>query len=155
MNKEPLSIKIKYHADIYPIRQVPDSDWIDLRAAEDVFIPLGETRKISLGVSMELPEGYEAIIAPRSSTFKNLGLFLTNGIGIIDNAYHGDNDIWQFPARCEEQRTMMNGKAGTLVRKNDRICQFRLLENQPRISFAEVDHLEGEDRGGFGSTGRV
>ena len=104
---------------------------------------------------MELPEGYEAIIAPRSSTFKNLGLFLTNGIGIIDNAYHGDNDIWQFPARCEEQRTMMNGKAGTLVRKNDRICQFRLLENQPRISFAEVDHLEGEDRGGFGSTGRV
>ena len=120
------------------------SDWIDLRAAEEVTMKAGESRLISLGICMQLPEGYEAHIVPRSSTFKNFGLIQTNHMGIVDASYCGNNDIWKFPALAVRD---------TVIHVNDRICQFRIMKNQPAIEFDEVDFLDGEDRGGFGSTG--
>lgn len=151
-------IKIKYHADIDKIEKISIGDWIDLRAAEDVFIPLGEMKAISLGVSMKLPEGYEAHVAPRSSTFKNFGVILTNSIGIIDNSYSGTNDIWLFPAYCSQPKDIGcndegQGTFGTWIHKNDRIAQFRIVKSQPSIEFVEVDELDETDRGGYGSTG--
>ena len=120
------------------------SDWIDLRAAENVVLKKGEFRLISLGVCMQLPEGYEAHIVPRSSTFKNFGIIQTTHCGIVDACYCGNNDVWMFPALAVRD---------TEIRINDRICQFRIMKNQPRILFEEVEALEGTDRGGFGSTG--
>ncbi|MBP3700559.1 MAG: dUTP diphosphatase [Lachnospiraceae bacterium] len=120
------------------------SDWIDLRAAEDVVMKQGDFRLISLGVAMELPAGYEAHIVPRSSTFKNFGVIQANSMGIIDGSYCGDNDIWRFPAIAMRD---------TEIHVGDRICQFRIMKNQPTLVFEEVEHLEGADRGGFGSTG--
>ena len=140
-------IKIKYHADIEHIKKIEQGDWIDLRAAEDVNLEFGQSKVISLGVSMELPDGYEAHVAPRSSTFKNFGIILVNGIGIIDNSYCGNDDIWMFPALCMK-------KEGTVIKKGDRICQFRIVKKQPEIRFTEVESLNGKNRGGIGSTGR-
>lgn len=120
------------------------SDWIDLRAAEDVVMKKGEFKLISLGVVMQLPEGYEAHVVPRSSTFKNFGVIQANSVGIIDNSYCGDEDVWHFPALAMRD---------TEIHANDRICQFRIVKNQPAVSFTEVACLGNEDRGGFGSTG--
>ena len=143
MNK---TIKIKYHTDeIEKLRYIDGkSDWIDLRASEDVGLKAGEFKLISLGVSMELPKGYEAHVVPRSSTFKTWGILQTNSIGIIDESYCGDNDIWKMPVYATRDTT---------IHKNDRICQFRIEKHQPVIKFKEVEHLEGEERGGFGSSG--
>lgn len=140
-------IKIKYHSNIPKIEKIEKGDWIDLRSAEDVQLKHGEYKNISLGVSMEFPEGYEAHVLPRSSTFKNFGIILVNSMGIIDNSYNGDGDIWQFPALC------LNPE-GTHIKKGDRIAQFRIVENQPDILFDEVETLGNDDRGGIGSTGR-
>ena len=141
-----VNIKIKYFdKDIEKLKYIDGkSDWIDLRASEDVEFKKGEFKLIPLGVAMELPNGYEAHVVPRSSTFKNFGVIMTNSEGIIDNTYCGDNDMWKFPAIAMRD---------TIVHKNDRICQFRIMRNQPEIIFKEVEHLEGVDRGGFGSTG--
>lgn len=147
-------LKIKYHTDIEKIKMIDTGDWIDLRVAEDTFIPLGTSKLVSLGISMKLPDGYEAHIAPRSSTFKNFGIVQTNSVGIIDNSYSGTNDIWKFPAYCLESRETVNGRVGSMLHKNDRICQFRIVKKQEPIIFEEVDELDNKDRGGFGSTGR-
>ena len=157
MNK----IRVLYHTDINKLEKLSIGDWIDLRAAEDVFIPKGQSALISLGVSMKLPEGYEAHVVPRSSTFKNYGLIMTNSVGIIDNSYCGTNDVWRFPAYCLESKTSrcinITDKGfiqyGSWVHKNDRICQFRIVKSQPPIEFVEVDTLDDTDRGGIGSTG--
>jgi dUTP pyrophosphatase len=146
-------IKIKYHSDIEKIEKIEIGNWIDLRASEDVFIPYAEYKLISLGVSMKLPEGYEAHVAPRSSTFKNYGIIMTNSIGIIDNSYSGTNDVWRFPAYCLSPKSDHYGIYGTWIRKNDRICQFRIVKAQPTVDFEEVDVLDDTDRGGIGSTG--
>lgn len=149
-----MNIYIKRHNQklIMP-EQVPGSDWIDLRAAEDIWIPQGESALIDLGVSMDLPDGYEAQVIPRSSLFKNFGLIQTNSVGLIDNSYCSTNDRWKFPAFCLQGRDFIDGRTGTMVHLNDRICQFRIVENQPKITFREVDELNGVERGGFGSTG--
>lgn len=149
-----MNIYIKRHNPklIMP-EQVPGSDYIDLRAAEDIWIPQGESALIDLGVSMDLPDGYEAQVIPRSSLFKNYGLIQTNSVGLIDQSYHGTNDRWKFPAFCLQGRDFIDGRTGTMVHLNDRICQFRIVENQPKVTFREVDELNGVERGGFGSTG--
>ena len=139
-----LNIKIKYFADIEKIKPIEKGDWIDLRAAETVELKKGEFKLISLGIGMELPEGYEAHVVPRSSTYKNFKIIETNSMGIIDNSYCGDNDQWFFPAYALED---------TIINKNDRICQFRIIEKQPKIEFEEVKELKNPDRGGHGSTG--
>lgn len=140
------TIKIKYFTDkIEKLAYIDGkSDWIDLRAAADVDLKKGEFRLIPLGVAMELPAGYEAHVVPRSSTFKNFGIIQTNHQGVIDCSYCGDNDQWFMPVYAVRD---------TQIRVNDRICQFRIMENQPPLTFTQVDRLEGPDRGGFGSTG--
>lgn len=140
------TIMIKYLRNIQKIERFNVGDWIDLRAAEDVMIDSGQFKLIPLGVAMELPQGYEALVAPRSSTFKKLGIILANSIGIIDESYKGDGDEWHFPAYAVKD---------TFIHKNERICQFRIIKHQPMIRLMEVDHLGNEDRGGIGSTGRM
>lgn len=140
------TIKVKYLRGVQKIERFNVGDWIDLRAAEEITMSAGEFKMIPLGVAMELPSGYEAIVAPRSSTFKKYGILLANGIGIIDESYKGDGDEWQFPALAMRD---------TVIQKNERICQFRIIQHQPLIHLKEVEHLGNDDRGGFGSTGRV
>ena len=142
-----MKIKIKYFTDkIDKLDYIDEkSDWIDLRAAKDISLSKGGFYLIPLGVAMEIPKGYEAHIVPRSSTFKNYGIIQTNGIGIIDNSYSGDNDQWFMPVYATRDEYII---------ENSRIAQFRIFENQPMIIFDEVDHLNDEDRGGFGSTGK-
>ena len=140
-------IKVKYFVDgIDELCAVAGkSDWIDLHAAEDVTLKAGEFRLIPLGVAMALPEGYEAHIVPRSSTFKNYGILQTNSMGVVDSSYRGDNDQWRMPVYATRNVT---------IEKNARICQFRIMKNQPELCFIRVEHLDGPDRGGFGSTGK-
>lgn len=138
-------IKIKYHnPDLAKIEKIEVGDWIDLRAAENIKLSAGEFKLISLGISMKLPEGYEAHVVPRSSTFKTWGVLQTNSMGIIDNSYSGTNDIWRFPAYAIRD---------TEIKVNDRLCQFRIVKKQPKVELIEVDKLDDTDRGGFGSTG--
>lgn len=139
-------IKIKYLKHILEIGTVRNSDWVDLRAAEDVTMKAGEFKMIPLGVAMELPKGYEAIVAPRSSTFKKHKIILANSIGIIDESYKGENDEWHFPAFA---------LSDTYIKKNTRICQFRIIKHQPILSFHRVKMLGNTDRGGLGSTGTI
>jgi dUTP pyrophosphatase len=141
-----VKIDIRYHADIDPIEQNVNGDWIDLRAAEDVVLKAGEFKIISLGVSMKLPFGYEAHIVPRSSTFKHWGVIQTNHMGIVDNSYCGDCDIWGFPAYATRD---------TVIEKNSRICQFRIVPKMGEVQLNKVDRLNGANRGGFGSSGKV
>ncbi|MBR4022606.1 MAG: dUTP diphosphatase [Ruminococcus sp.] len=139
------TIQIKYHNNnIDKIEKISKGDWIDLRAAETVELKAGEFKIVSLGVSMKLPDGYEAHIVPRSSTFKKWGILQTNHMGVIDNSYSGDNDIWGMPVLAMRD---------TVITENDRICQFRIVEKMMDVQFEEVEKLTGQDRGGFGSTG--
>ena len=141
-----MTIKVRYHADIHPLEITDRGDWVDLRVAEDVELKAGEFKLISLGLSMKLPEGYEAVIIPRSSTFKHWGIIQTNHFGLIDNSYCGDNDIWMFPALATRD---------VLIEKNSRICQFRIQKKMENVTFTTVDKLEHVDRGGFGSSGKL
>jgi dUTP pyrophosphatase len=139
------TIKIKYLSNgIDKIASIDKGDWIDLRAAETVEMKAGEFKLIKLGVAMQLPKGYEAHIVPRSSTYKNFGIIQTNHQAVIDETYCGDNDQWLYPAYALRD---------TVIKTNDRICQFRIVEKQPKINFEEVEMLGNEDRGGIGSTG--
>ena len=139
------TIKIKYHnQNLVKIEKVSLGDWIDLRAAETVELKAGESKLISLGVSMKLPHGFEAHVVPRSSTFKNFGVIQTNHMGVVDNSYSGTNDVWKFPVLAYRD---------TVINENDRVCQFRIMEKMPDVFFEEVDELDEADRGGFGSTG--
>ena len=142
----PQTIRVRYLSDQIEKLQPPtnSANWVDLRSAEDVVLKKGEFRLISLGVAMKLPEGYEAHIVPRSSTYKNFGIIQANHHGVVDNAYSGDNDLWRMPVIALRD---------TEIHVNDRICQFRIERRQPDIIFEEVDHLGEADRGGFGSTG--
>ena len=138
-------IKIVYHnKNIDKLAKISVGDWIDLRAAETVEMHKGEFKLMSLGVSMKLPNGYEAHVVPRSSTYKNFGIRQTNSMGVIDNSYSGTNDIWRFPARADRD---------TVIHEGDRICQFRIMEHQPKIEFVTDSLDSNKDRGGHGSTG--
>lgn len=141
-----VDIKVKYFdPGLTPINKISVGDWIDLRSAETVELKAGEYRAIPLGVGMILPDGYEAHVLPRSSTFKNYGLILANSMGVIDNSYSGDGDEWHFIAYATRD---------TKIIKNDRICQFRIVKNQPKIRFLIVEKLRKISRGGIGSTGK-
>lgn len=147
------TIKIKYFSkEIQKLEKITKGNWIDLRAAANVSLKKGEFKLIPLGIAMELPRGYEAHVVPRSSTFKNFGIIQTNHQGVIDGpdratgegGYCGDNDQWFMPVLAVRDTT---------IQLNDRICQFRIMEQQPEIVFEEVAHLDGPERGGFGTTG--
>lgn len=145
---EELEMKIKYHnglESLTKIEKIAIGDWIDLRAAEPVVMFAGDFKLISLGISVQVPEGYEMWLAPRSSTFSNFGIIQTNSIGIIDNSFCGDNDIIKMPVLAIRY---------TVIDVNDRICQFRLMPNQKKLNLIEVETLGNADRGGLGSTGK-
>lgn len=138
-------IQIKYFdKEIDKVEKISKGDLIDLRAAETVEMKKGDFKLIKLGVGMKLPEGYKANVYPRSSTFKNFGIIMSNSVAQIDNSYSGDADEWRFPAIALRD---------TVIHKNDRICQFEIQKIQPEIEFEEVEHLDFESRGGIGSTG--
>ena len=140
-----MEIKIKYFDKVIDkLEKIAKGDLIDLRSAETVEMKAGEYRLIKLGIGIKLPKGFEAHVYPRSSTFKNFGIILANSVGIIDNSYCGDDDQWCFPAIALRD---------TIIHKNDRICQFRIMENQPKLEFVEVDKLDDVSRSGIGSTG--
>lgn len=140
------NIDIVYHNPNMPkLEKIDKGDWIDLRASVGGAFKKGDFALIDLGVSMRLPDGYEAHIAPRSSTFKNWGIIQTNSFGVIDNSYSGTNDIWKMP--CYFTRD-------TVIEPNDRICQFRIVKKMELVSFTEVTELDSTDRGGFGSSGK-
>lgn len=139
------TIRIKYFTnEIEKVNKIDKGDWIDLRAAQTVELKAGEFKLIPLGVAMQLPEGYEAHVVPRSSTYKNFGVIQTNHQGVIDESYCGDNDQWFMPVYALRD---------TIINVNDRICQFRIMKKQPSINFEEVEVLGNDDRGGHGSTG--
>lgn len=141
-----LPLRIKYFdKNIEKLKKTEKGDWIDLRSAIDISLKKGDFALIPLGVGMVLPDGYEAHIVPRSSTFKNWKIIQTNSVGIIDNSYSGENDQWMMPVYAVED---------TEIKKNDRICQFRILEKMPALEIQEVEHLNDVSRGGFGSTGK-
>lgn len=139
------TIKVRYHADIHPLEKTETGDWVDLRVAEDVEMKAGEYKLIPLGVSMQLPLGYEALVIPRSSTFKHWGILQTNGCGLIDNSYCGDDDIWHFPALATRD---------VLIEKNSRICQFRIQKKMKNVNFETVNTLNNVNRGGLGHSGK-
>lgn len=151
MEKQDITIDVKFFNDCYSdtldFIGGEKSNWIDLRVSEDISLNTGEYKLIPLGVAMKLPDGFEAIVAPRSSTFKNFGIIMTNSIGIIDNSYSGNNDQWHFPAYALRD---------TKINKGDRICQFRIqrsINSELNVNINVVERLEGADRGGIGSTG--
>ena len=145
MESKNIQIKVKYLKEVEKIEKIDIGDWIDLRAGEDVEIKAGEYKAIPLGIAINLPEGYEALVVPRSSTFKRHGIIQTNSTGVIDNSYLGE---WHMPVLAMQD---------TIIHKNDRICQFRIIENQPTVDIVEVDNFDDveSNRGtrGFGSTG--
>ena len=142
-----MEIKVHYLSEeIEELRYIDGkSDWIDLRSARNISLKKGEFCLIPLGIAVELPAGYEAHIVPRSSTFKNFGIIQTNSMGIIDETYCGNGDQWHFPAYALRD---------TEIHVNDRICQFRIMEHQPALTFVKTERLAGQDRGGCGSTGK-
>lgn len=138
-------IKVKYHNKNIPkLQKIAKGDWIDVYAAEPKVLDVGEFALISLGISVQLPKGYEAHLAPRSSTYKKWNIIQTNSVGVVDESYCGENDVWKMPVMAT---------ARTVIHEGDKIAQFRIVEKMPEVAIVEVDSLENEDRGGFGSTG--
>lgn len=140
-----MEIKIKYHSkNPIELEMIDKGNWIDMRASKGYKFKKGDFALIDLGVSMQLPEGYEGHLAPRSSTFKKWGLIQTNGTGIVDTSYCSDKDVWMMPVYATRD---------TQIYEGDRVCQFRIMPVQSHIEFKKVDHLDNPERGGFGSTG--
>lgn len=144
-----MQLNIKYFSDkISKLCYIDGSksDWVDLRSAEEVHLKAGEFYLLPLGIGIALPEGYEAYIVPRSSSFKRYGFIQTNSIGVVDESYCGDEDQWLLPIYAVRDVD---------INVDDRVAQFRLFKHQPEIEFCEVPHLGEVSRGSFGSTGRV
>lgn len=143
-DNQSISIKFKNPEVYKEFDHITQGDWIDLRVNDITTLKKGEFKLIDLGVAMELPDGYEAHVAPRSSSFSKYGIIQTNSVGVIDNSYCGDDDWWAMPVYPTRDVTLMKGT---------RICQFRIVKNQPKIEFNIVKELDNGNRGGFGSTG--
>ena len=155
-----MKMRIKYFDGAKKLEKISKGNWIDVYANKDVFVPEGERAMIPLGFALELPQGWEGHLAPRSSTFKTWGIIQTNSVGVVDDTYIGDNDQWHMPVYCLEGKEYANKITsyirvkGTWIRKGDKIGQFRIMEVMPEIEFEEVDNFGNKDRGGFGTTGK-
>ena len=145
-----MKMKIKYFDDAIRLKRISKGNWIDVYANKDIFIALNDRAMIPLGFALELPQGWGGHLAPRSSTFKTWGIIQTNGVGVVDDTYIGDNDQWHMPVYCLQAKD----ENGTWIRKGDKIGQFRIMEVMPEIEFEEVEFFNNTDRGGFGSTGK-
>ena len=150
-------IRIKYFDKATKLKKITKGNWIDVYANKDVFVKCGERAMVPLGFALELPEGWEGHLAPRSSTFKTWGIIQTNSVGVVDDTYIGDNDQCHRPVYCLQGKDIEseNGEEvkGTWIRKGDKIGQFRIMEVMPEIEFEEVESFGNKDRGGFGTTG--
>ena len=154
------TVKIKYsNQDTPRLQEIKQGDCIDLYI-DSIDEITNEYFKVSFGVAMKLPKGYIAKIYPRSSTYKRFHLLLSNSVGIIDNSYSGDNDVWRGIFIRTNKKTKLPGKG-------DRIAQFEIVPSMKMktwrklvhllsssFNFKEVDHLDSKSRGGFGSTGK-
>ena len=158
---EKMKMRIKYFDGATKMEKIVKGNWIDVYSNADIFVPVGERAMIPLGFALELPQGWEGHLAPRSSTFKTWGIIQTNSVGVVDDTYIGDNDHWHMPVYCltanckvnENEIPTVDGKQGVWIRKGDKIGQFRIMEVMPEIEFDEVESFGNADRGGFGTTG--
>ena len=157
-----MKLRVKYLDGAKKMEKITKGNWIDVYAYEDTFVPVGQRKMINLGFALELPQGWEGHLAPRSSTFKTWGIIQTNSVGVVDDTYIGDNDIWHMPVYClqgKDKREISNDnheyniEEGTWIHKGDKIGQFRIMEVMPDIEFEEVKSFGNADRGGFGTTG--
>lgn len=148
-----LTIRIKYFDNATKLKKITKGNWIDVYANKDMFVKEGDRAMIPLGFALELPNGWEGHLAPRSSTFKTWGIIQTNSVGVVDDTYIGDNDQWHMPVYCLQGKDSVDGQLGTIIRKGDKVGQFRIMEVMPQIEFEEVDSFGNADRGGFGTTG--
>ncbi|MGL4773813.1 MAG: dUTP diphosphatase [Clostridium sp.] len=148
-----MKIRIKYFDDSTKLKKIAKGNWIDVYANKDVFVKANDRAMIPLGFALELPSGWEAHLAPRSSTFKTWGIIQTNSVGVVDDTYIGDNDQWHMPVYCLQGKDILENQSGTWVKKGDKIGQFRIMEVMPEIEFEEVESFGNKDRGGFGTTG--
>ena len=152
-----MKIKIKYFDDATKLKKISKGNWIDVYANKDTFVPINDRAMVPLGFALELPQGWEGHLAPRSSTFKTWGIIQTNSVGVVDDTYIGDNDQWHMPVFCLQGKdtNIADGveEKGTWIKKGDKIGQFRIMEVMPEIEFEEVEFFNNIDRGGFGSTG--
>lgn len=144
-----MKLRVKYLEGATRMNKITKGNWIDVYAYQDTFVPEGERAMINLGFALELPKGWEGHLAPRSSTFKTWGVIQTNSVGVVDDTYIGDNDIWHMPVYCLQAKD----ENGTWIKKGDKIGQFRIMEVMPEIEFEEVEFFNNIDRGGFGTTG--
>ena len=162
-SKKELNVKIKYFEGAEELIIDPNGDCIDVYANADVFIPYMGYAMIPLGFAMELPEGKNAKLYPRSSTFKTWGVIQTNSVAIIDSSYCGDGDEWHMPLQCtmpmQNIKTEISGRkvtlSGTWIKRGDKIGQFEICDVPTHPTFTVVDKLEGDNRGGFGTSGNV
>ena len=158
---EKMKMRIKYFDGATKMEKITKGNWIDVYSNADIFVPVGERAMIPLGFALELPQGWEGHLAPRSSTFKTWGIIQTNSVGVVDDTYIGDNDQWHLPVYCltanckvnENEIPTVDGRQGVWIRKGDKIGQFRIMEVMPEIEFDEVESFGNADRGGFGTTG--
>ena len=158
---EKMKMRIKYFDGATKMEKIAKGNWIDVYSNADIFVPVGERAMIPLGFALELPQGWEGHLAPRSSTFKSWGIIQTNHVGVVDDTYIGDNDQWHLPVYCltanckvnENEIPTVDGRQGVWIRKGDKIGQFRIMEVMPEIEFDEVESFGNADRGGFGTTG--
>lgn len=152
-----MKIRIKYSEEATRLKKIAKGNWIDVYANKDMFVKEGERAMIPLGFALELPEGWEGHLAPRSSTFKTWGIIQTNSVGVVDDTYIGDNDQWHMPVFCLQGKdtNIADGveEKGTWIKKGDKVAQFRIMEVMPEIELEEVETFGNDDRGGFGSTG--
>ena len=150
-----MKLRVKYLDGAKKMEKITKGTWIDVYAYEDVFVPVGQRKMINLGFALELPQGWEGHLAPRSSTFKTWGIIQTNSVGVVDDTYIGDNDIWHMPVYCLQSKDEDSSEGkGTWIHKGDKIGQFRIMEVMPEIEFEEVESFGNADRGGFGTTGQ-
>lgn len=163
-----MRIRVKYFEGATKLKKIKKGNWIDVYSNKDVFVKVGERAMIPLGFALELPQGWEAHLAPRSSTFKTWGIIQTNSVGVVDDTYIGDNDQWHMPVYCLQAKYIGKDSGtlcdlpldvidheGTWIKKGDKIGQFRIMEVMPEIEFEEVESFGNADRGGFGTTGIV
>lgn len=136
-------IKVHYRPGSPALEQVDKGGCVDLYNYEDITLQKGDFQLIDLGVAIQLPQGYDALVLPRSSTFKRYGLLLANSVGYIDNSYCGTDDWWKAPVYATRD---------IYIPKGTRCFQFRLIKTQPKLWITTHDSL-GKNRGGIGSTG--
>ena len=148
-----MKIRIKYFDGAAKLQKISKGNWIDVYSNKDIFVPINERAMVPLGFALELPQGWEGHLAPRSSTFKTWGIIQTNSVGVVDDTYIGDNDQWHMPVYCLQSNCYSLDVSGTWIYKGDKIGQFRIMEVMPEITFEEVESFGNDDRGGFGTTG--